>query len=65
MEHPIRLHIVLNHDRHGRLQQAAKRAGVSLSRLIDVGIADLLDRIEREGAVVLPLRSASPPPEAA
>jgi hypothetical protein len=40
------------------LQQAAKCAGVSLSRLIDVGIADLLDRIEREGAVVLPLRAA-------
>jgi hypothetical protein len=54
--HPIRLHISLTQARHSPLQVAAKRAGVSMNKLIDIAIADLLARIEREGALSVPLR---------
>jgi hypothetical protein len=56
MDPNVRLHVMLPRTRHDQLLIASKRAGVSLGRLIDIGLADLLGRIEREGAVVVPLR---------
>jgi Ribbon-helix-helix domain len=52
----VRLHIMIDQGQHAALQVASKRAGVSLSKLLDLGIADLLAKLERDQAVVVPLQ---------
>jgi hypothetical protein len=54
--HPIRLNISVTQARHGAAQVAAKRTGVSLNKLYDVAMAELLARIDRDGALTLPLQ---------
>jgi hypothetical protein len=58
MDHTARLNILLPRSQHDALQRASKRCGLSMGKLIDIGLTDLLGRIAREGAVVLPLRDA-------
>jgi predicted HicB family RNase H-like nuclease len=57
--HPIRLNISVTQARHGAAQIAAKRAGISLNKLCDIAMAELLERIDRDGALTLPLAAVS------
>ena len=56
MDPTARLHVLLPRSKHDALLVASKRAGVSMAKLIDIGVTDLLAKLERTGAVVLPLR---------
>jgi hypothetical protein len=55
----LRLHVLLDHDQHGRLQALTKRVGVSTSDLVRHAVEELLTRAEREGKIELPLRAVS------
>jgi hypothetical protein len=56
MQHYQRLHVLIEPGHHAALLAASKRSGISMGKLLDIGIADLLARIEREGAVTVPLQ---------
>jgi hypothetical protein len=59
--HPIRLHILIDQQRHGALQTLAKRAGLSSADLVRAAIDQFLATAAANQAITMALRPDDSP----